>query len=87
MAALFLSGRVVDLMLALTAAEAVFLLLRRRLSGRGPAPVDLTINLASGVCLMLAVRAALMGGSWVWLAVFLTGSGIAHGLYLARRWG
>jgi hypothetical protein len=75
MALFFASGRVIDLILALTAAEAIILLLLRYRSGRGLAPGDLLFTLASGACLMIAVRLALVGAWWGWLALFL-----------ARRW-
>jgi hypothetical protein len=73
----FASGRFVDLALLLVAAEAVILVLWRR-RGRGPARAGLFINLASGACLMLAVRAAVTGASWTWLALALAAAGAAH---------
>ena len=55
MTELFASGRIVDAILVLVALEAAALLLWRRRTGRGPAPVPLLCNLASGAALMLAV--------------------------------
>ena len=56
MAGLFASGRIVDIILVLVALEAVALLVWRRRRGRGPSPIALIGNLASGASLMLAVR-------------------------------
>ncbi len=75
----------VDLVIAFTLLEAAFLVLRHRLSGCGPAPGLVLPNLASGFCLLLAVRVALAGGDWVWLAACLAGSGVAHAADVIRR--
>jgi len=83
--ALFASGRIVDLVLALTAAEFVALALWRRRTGRGLAAADLASALLAGVCLMLAVRAALVGAWWGWIALCLLAAGVAHVAELRRR--
>ncbi|ACA18090.1 conserved hypothetical protein [Methylobacterium sp. 4-46] len=83
MSDLFGSGRIVDLVLALVALEAVALTAWRRRAGRPGLP-GLLVNLASGACLMLALRAALVGAAWTWIALALAGAGIAHALDL--RW-
>ncbi|RVU20740.1 hypothetical protein [Methylobacterium oryzihabitans] len=70
------SGSLVDLALVLVAAEAGLLLLWRR--RRGPGRAALLVNLASGACLMLALRAALAGAPGFWLAAALAGAGAAH---------
>ncbi len=85
MAELFASGRIVDAILLLTLLEAVFLLLWRRRTGRGPAPADLG-NLAAGGCLLLALRAALAQAAWPLLALALLGALIAHLFDLRQRW-
>ena len=64
---LFASGRIVDLILALVALEALGLLAYHRRTGRGPAPADALSNLLSGACLMLALRGALVGAWWGWV--------------------
>jgi hypothetical protein len=86
MAALFGSGRIVDLILALTAFELVFLSIYRRLSGRGVAPLELLVNLLSGVFLLLALRCALVGVWWGWIGLCLLASLLAHSSDLWRRW-
>ena len=86
MSALFASGRIVDWVLALTAVEFAALVLWRRRTGRGIAAADLAFSLLAGVCLMLAVRAALVGAWWGWVALCLLAAGIAHLADLRRRW-
>jgi hypothetical protein len=68
-AALFASGRVVDLILGLTLLEGLALALLHRRTGRGVAPADLVPNLLAGACLLLAVRGALTGAWWGWVAL------------------
>ena len=87
MAALFATGRIVDLILVLVVLEAAWLVLRHRRTGRGPAPADLLGNLLSGALLMLAVRGALVGAAWPWIALCLAGSFVAHLADLRRRLG
>jgi hypothetical protein len=83
---LFATGRIVDLILAFTAIEAALLVAWHRRSGRGPAPADLLSNLMSGVCLMLALRGALVGAWWGWIAAGLLAALVAHLFDLQRRW-
>ncbi len=86
MAPLFASGRIVDLILAFAVFEVLGLWVYRRLTGHGIAPVDLAINLLSGISLLLAVRMALVGAWWGWVGLFLFLSLLAHVGDLARRW-
>jgi hypothetical protein len=81
---LFASGHVVDLVLGVIAAEFLALAWRdrRRPGGRR---VDLALGFAPGVCLLLALRAALTGAGWVWVAVWLTVSFPFHIADLMRR--
>jgi hypothetical protein len=83
---LFASGRIVDLILALMAAEAVVLAVHYRRTGRGVPLPDLAVNLAAGAGLLLALRAALTGAGWAWTAGWLTLALAAHLADLARRW-
>jgi hypothetical protein len=83
---LFRSGRIVDLILVLVGVEALLLGCYHRVTGCGPAPVDLLSNLLSGALLLLAVRLALAQAWWGWLALVLLLSLLAHLLDLYRRW-
>lgn len=80
-APLFVSGRIVDGILVLVAIEALVLLGVRARWGRGPAPMALLSNLASGAALMLALRAALTGAAWTGIAAWLI---VALGAHLAE---
>jgi hypothetical protein len=78
MAALFASGRIIDAILLLTVLEAGFLLWRRRAA--------LVLTLLSGLGVMVALRLALAGADWRWLALALLASLAAHVADLKRRW-
>jgi hypothetical protein len=86
MAALFASGRMVDLVLALTLIEAVALVAWHRRTGGGVAPGDFLGNLLSGVCLLVALRLGLAGAWWGWIALALLAALAAHLTDLASRW-
>ena len=85
MASLFASGRIVDLILAAVAVEAVLLAGLRYRFGAGPALPGLLANLAAGSALMLALRAALTGSAWPVVAAFMLAGLLAHGIDLALR--
>lgn len=86
MDALFVGGRVIDLILALMAVEAAALAGLYYMTGRGITPVRLLPNLLAGAFLMLALRASLAGAGATaigsWLALGLVG----HLADLAVRW-
>ena len=86
MADLFASGRIADFILALVALEAAGVLFWRLVSGRGPLPLPFLCNLLSGAFLLLALRAGLDGSHWMWIALCLGGSLIAHLGDLFGRW-
>lgn len=86
MAELFANGRIVDAVIALMLLEALLLLWLRARLQRGPAPADLLGNLAAGLFLLLALRAALVGAAWLWIAASLTAALAAHLYDLSRRW-
>jgi uncharacterized membrane protein YGL010W len=86
MAELFRSGHVVDLVLAFVVLEAAMVLFHYRRSGRGLAPAALLSLLVPGVCLLMALRNALTGGDWVWLAAWLLAALLAHLADLKQRW-
>ena len=80
MIAFFATGHAVDLALAVLALELAWLIMWRR----RPTARALTAALP-GACLLLALRAALTGAGWMWVAVWLALSLPAHLADLARR--
>lgn len=80
------SGRVVDVVLAFMLLEALALGVYRARTARGIALPDLAINLLAGVGLLVALRAALTGTGWQWIAGGLFAALFAHAADLARRW-
>jgi hypothetical protein len=84
-AGFFASGRAVDLILAVMAVEIGVLLWRRRPARTRGALIDLILAFAPGVCLLLALRAALTGAGWLWIALALAASFPFHLADLARR--
>jgi hypothetical protein len=75
MSALFASGQIINLILALTLAEALIVAVYHRRTGRGPMLGPFLANLLAGVWLLLAVRCALAGA---WLGRILP-AGVASG--------
>ena len=86
MAEWFANGHLVDLILVLTAIEAVGLVLYWRSRGRGIAPLELLPNLFAGAFLLLALRLALGGAGWQLCCSSLAAAGLAHIVDLVRRW-
>ncbi len=86
MQALFASGHIVDLILVLVAVEAALLGVWHRRTGRGVALGAMAATLCSGAALMLAVRAALVGAWWGWVAAALLAGLVAHLVDLRGRW-
>ncbi|MCC0808382.1 hypothetical protein FPV16_19570 [Methylobacterium sp. W2] len=78
LAALFASGRIIDVILGLVALEAAALVAWRLHGGDRPLLAPLFCNLASGAALMLAIRAALIGSDWTVVALCLFASLMAH---------
>ena len=76
----------VDVALAITVLEVIVLWVLRRRSGRGLATRALLANVGAGLFLMLAVRAALVGAAWPWLAGLFAAAGASHVADLAMRW-
>jgi hypothetical protein len=79
----FASGAVAQLVLGLMVFEAVLLLVLLR--ARPGALVPLLANLASGACMILALRAALIQADWTTTATWLCASFFAHGTELVLR--
>lgn len=86
MSELFLSGRIADLVLVFMAVEAVALVVYNARTGRGMRPVDILPALLAGVCLVLTLRAVMVGAEWGWVAFSLTGALAAHVVDVIRRW-
>jgi hypothetical protein len=80
------SGRVADAILAIMAVEFVVLTVFYMRTGRGVAPRDLLFMLFAGAALVLALRAALTGAGWHYLAGCLALALVAHLADLSRRW-
>ncbi len=74
-----------DGVIVFTLLEGAGLWIYNAATGRGLAPREYALNMVSGLCLMLAVRAALGASPWPWIAVCLAGAGLAHGLDIWRR--
>ncbi len=86
MAEAFADGWIVDIILGLMALEAVALIALRRMLGHGPSPLEIIVSLAAGLCLLIALRAALTGGPWPIIAAALAASLVAHLTDLRLRW-
>lgn len=86
MQALFDSGRAADLVLLALALEAAGLWALRRFAGRGPGLAPLLPFLLAGAAFALALRAALTGAGWAWVALPLLGAFAAHLWDLAGCW-
>ncbi len=84
---LFASGHIIDAILVVTVLESFLLAAYHTRTGRGPAPKPFLVNLLSGLCLMVALRCALIGAWWGWIGLCLIGSLAAHLADLAHRWG
>ena len=84
MAEFFSSGRVADLILACLAAEAA-LLAWLGARGRGPGLLAVLPFLLAGAAFALALRGALTGAAWPWVATALAAAFAAHLWDLAAR--
>jgi len=76
----------VDMVIVFTLLECAALVVYRRITGKGVAGRDFIANMASGLCLMLALRCAVQDAGSVWIALFLAAAGGAHGLDIWMRW-
>ena len=74
------SGHVIDLVIIVIAIEAVLLLAFRR---KGVVPI--LLGLLPGLCLMLALRAALAGAGWQMIAFWISASLPCHLTDLRNR--
>jgi hypothetical protein len=76
----------VDVVIVATLIEFFVLRTLYAKRGVGVAPKDFALNMLSGVCLMLALRVALSGGSSVLILITLAAAGLLHGADIRRRW-
>ena len=83
---LVVSGRIVDLILVLVVLEVVVLGYIRASRGSGIEWRALLPNLLAGAALLLALRAAITGAAWLWIATWLAAAGLAHVADLRTRW-
>ena len=81
------SGRIVDLILVLVAVELVVFGYIKARRGSGITWRALLPNLLAGAALLLALRAAITGAAWPWIAAWLAAAGLAHVADLRVRWG
>ena len=79
---LFASGHAVDIVLAVICVEFGWLV-----AGRGWRVTDALLRLGPGALMLLALRAALTGLDWRWIALPLMLSFPVHLADLARRTG
>jgi hypothetical protein len=86
-AELFASARIVDCIIALMLLELGVLTIVRSRTHRGMDPIELAVSLTAGMSLLFALRAALIGLSWLHVAMWLVLALIAHVLYVKLRWG
>ncbi len=82
MAWLFASGHAVDIVLAVIAIEFGWLV-----TGGGWRVADAALRLAPGALMLAALRAALTGHDWRWIALPLLASFPVHLADLRRRGG
>lgn len=80
-----MGGGLIDTIIGITLLEVAVLLVYHHQTKRGLVPRDYLLNVLSGLCLMLALRCSLVGNSWYFIAVFLSGAGFAHIADIARR--
>lgn len=82
----FAQGRIVDLILLLVAVELVVLTAVAMRSGRTALLRGLVANVLAGAFLLAALRGALSGAAWPWIAMFLLAALVAHAADLLARW-
>jgi hypothetical protein len=83
---LFASPELIDLILLFAVVEAAVLTLWHRRTGRGLSVIAVGLMLLPGICLLLALRAALTGRAWPWVPGALAAALIAHLADLRSRW-
>jgi len=82
----FAQGWIVDLVLVLVAVEAVALVAIWIKRGRAASLPGVVANLLAGAFLLVALRCALGGADWRWIALAMIGALVAHIADLTDRW-
>ncbi len=85
MQSLFENGSVIDLIVVFIWLEGMALFAYHRATGRGLAPSRVIANLAAGMFLLLAVRAALTHAGYEWVAASLFAALLGHAADLWSR--
>jgi hypothetical protein len=83
---LFASGHAADLMLALLVVQGAALVWLWRARRRGVPPGQLLAFLGAGALLALALRAALTGAHWGWVALWVALSLPAQLAWVVLSW-
>jgi hypothetical protein len=84
--ALLPATRIVALALLVLALELVIVSVLHRRTGRGISFADMAGSVFAGIFLLLALLAALTGGSWYLIVSALSAAFFAHVVDLKRRW-
>ena len=79
-------GAVVDAVIAFTVVEGALLIGYRALTGRGVALRGFAVNMLSGLCLMLALRAVVRDAGSASVLLWLLAAGLAHAADMVWRW-
>ncbi|MFL5251713.1 MAG: hypothetical protein ACJ8AI_02245 [Rhodopila sp.] len=78
--AFYTSPHLIDLILLFTVLEGFILARWRKISVR-----TVIVMLLPGLCLLLALRAAMAGAAWPWVPVVLTGALLSHFFDMRER--
>jgi hypothetical protein len=85
MADFFTSGHVVDFIIAVLVVEGLALIFFRRGNSAPGRITNIIVAALPGICLLMALRAALTGAGWMFIALWLVLSFPAHLADLWRR--
>lgn len=84
MATLFTSGLIADVILIILVLEVAGIVLYARVYADKVLLQKIIFTLFSGICFALALRFAITEAWWGWMALALTGAGLAHMIDLIR---
>ena len=82
----FFGTGLIDFVIAATLLEWVALSLLWKRRRCGLPLLALSLTLLPGLCLMLALRSAMLGLPWYSVALLLSASGLTHMIDLKKRW-